>query len=477
MNGPVAEVGPGRHLEGLEALGRRPGADVLQAPLREAGGEEPELHGATSCRSMSTQPPSRDDRSTASVMRTARAPSAKVGSPSTLALSPRVDGPQGVGDEGVEAVLVALRVAGRDGGVGRRGRVELVRVALDDLRRAAPPHPEGVGVLLVEGQRGAVGHDLEAQLVLVAGRDLAHHHRAAHPGDGAEQHQGHVLGGDRPPGPGAPAAARGREGGDVGIGVLALGHRGHELRAHRARGGRRSRTRRGRTSASRCRRRRGTGRTARHRRASCRPGRSTASPAGSSRGRGARRADRWPPGPAPRGPSGRSGRRTAPWRRCPPGRRRPRAAAAVAGAVASGFSHTTCLPGLEGGLGQRAVQVVGGADVDDVDVGGRRQLLGAEAALRAQPRHGLVGGVGRRRRHPHQAGAGPPQGAGVDLADEPGADHADAVRVRSGATRCGSPHGLHQATIFCRLSSRSTSASTQNPAASEIETQKWSVVH
>ena len=66
-------------------------------------------------------------------------------------------------------------------------------------------------MLLVEGQRGAVGHDLEPQLVLVAGRDLAHHHRAAHPGDGAEQDQGHVLGGDRPPGPGAsapPAAAK-----------------------------------------------------------------------------------------------------------------------------------------------------------------------------------------------------------------------------------------------------------------------------
>ena len=93
--GAVAEVGPGGHLEGLEALRRGPGADVLQAPLGQAGGEEPELHGATSWRSAgvpavtSTQPPSRDERSTASVISTARTPSAKVGSPSTAAPPPR----------------------------------------------------------------------------------------------------------------------------------------------------------------------------------------------------------------------------------------------------------------------------------------------------------------------------------------------------------------------------------------------------
>ena len=186
------------------------------------------------CTVTSTQPPSRDDRSTASVMSDGPGAVGEGRQPVDLGAVAGVDGPQGVGDEGVEAVLVALRVAGRDRGVGRRGRVELVRVALDDLRRAAPPHPEGVGVLLVEGQRGAVGHDLEPQLVLVAGRDLAHHHRAAHAGDGAEQHQGHVLGA-RPSAAGRalsppPAAAKA---GTWSPRVLALGHRGHELRAHR----------------------------------------------------------------------------------------------------------------------------------------------------------------------------------------------------------------------------------------------------
>ena len=51
------------------------------------------------------------ERSTASVISAALAPSAKVGSPSTASTAGR-DGAIGVGDEGVEAVLVTLRVTG-----------------------------------------------------------------------------------------------------------------------------------------------------------------------------------------------------------------------------------------------------------------------------------------------------------------------------------------------------------------------------
>ena len=313
--------------------------------------------------------------------------------PVDLGAVARVDGPQGVGDEGVEAVLVALWVAGRDDGVGRRGRVELVRVALDDLRRAAPPHPEGVGVLLVEGQRGAVGHDLEPQLVLVAGRDLAHHHRTAHPGDGAEQDQGHVLGGDLPPRPGAPAAGRGREGGDVGTRVLALGHRRHELRAHR-----------GETVAG-------------HELDEVAPVRADVGEGSGGAGQLGIDAPvvvlvgRQPVlqvaavGEAHgEGTVGDSGPRLADHRvEAVDERHRGDRARPVGGSHQRGrrrrvggqrlLAHHV-LPGLEGGQGQRTMQVVGGADVDDVDVGGGRQLLGSEPPLRAQPRHGLLGGVG-----------------------------------------------------------------------------------
>ena len=194
--GPVAEVGPGRHLERLEALGRRPVADVGQAPLGQAGGEEPELHGRDLLAAVvrRRRPPSRwlrADRSTASVMRTARAPSAKVGSPSTLALSTRRRSPAGCRRRRRRS-SPGSPAGGRAGRWRRRAAVGSSwfgsRSTISD--GAAPPDPEGVGVLLVEGQRGVRRSTTsKPQLVLVAGRDLAHHHRAAHPGDGAEQHE------------------------------------------------------------------------------------------------------------------------------------------------------------------------------------------------------------------------------------------------------------------------------------------------
>ena len=164
------------------------------------------------------------------MMRTARAPSAKVGSPSTLALSPALMARQGVGDEGVEAVLVALRVAGRDGGVRRRGWVELVRVALDDLRRAAPPDPQVSGC---SWSKASVAPSVTtssrswflwpAEIWLTTTEPLV-------PADGAKQHERHVFGGDVPPGPNA-LTPTGREG--------VSGHRvlrsvaPYQLRAHR----------------------------------------------------------------------------------------------------------------------------------------------------------------------------------------------------------------------------------------------------
>src|SRR5215207_9185763 len=74
----VAELRPGRELEGLVGVLRRPGRDLLEPSLRHAGGEEAELHPEKT----STQPRSRADSSTASVIRSERSPSERPGSPS-----------------------------------------------------------------------------------------------------------------------------------------------------------------------------------------------------------------------------------------------------------------------------------------------------------------------------------------------------------------------------------------------------------
>src|SRR5262245_30528016 len=93
--GPVAEIRPGRDLERLEIVSMSPLADLRQRPAREAGREESELHDASSVsvvndslRSTSTHPRDDADRSTASVIAAARAPSANVGRPSTGSVEP-----------------------------------------------------------------------------------------------------------------------------------------------------------------------------------------------------------------------------------------------------------------------------------------------------------------------------------------------------------------------------------------------------
>ena len=79
----VAEVGPGGHLERLVPVGGGPFAQLGQGAPRQAGGDEAELHERISSQ---VWPPA--ERRTASVMAAARAPSAKVGRPSTAAASP-----------------------------------------------------------------------------------------------------------------------------------------------------------------------------------------------------------------------------------------------------------------------------------------------------------------------------------------------------------------------------------------------------
>src|SRR4051794_39411421 len=50
-----------------------------------------------------------------------------------------------VGDEGVEGVLITLRVAGGQPVDPRGGRAERVRVAGQQLTRGAPPDPQPIG--------------------------------------------------------------------------------------------------------------------------------------------------------------------------------------------------------------------------------------------------------------------------------------------------------------------------------------------
>src|SRR5918992_1647916 len=78
-----------------------------------------------------------------------------------------------VGDEQVEAVEVALRVAGgrerEPRGVGGERR----RVAVDGLDGVPAAEPERLRLLLLEAHAGFGARDLDVQVVLAAGRDLA----------------------------------------------------------------------------------------------------------------------------------------------------------------------------------------------------------------------------------------------------------------------------------------------------------------
>ena len=77
------------------------------------------------------------------------------------------------------------------------------------------------------------------------------------------------------------------------------------------------------------------------------------------------------------------------------------------------------LAGRDRGECKRQVEVVRGADVDDVDRLGGDQLLGApEAAFGADLGGRVSASLGRRGSDPGELGAGEEDGAGVDAADE-----------------------------------------------------------
>ena len=84
------------------------------------------------------------------------------------------------------------------------------------------------------------------------------------------------------------------------------------------------------------------------------------------------------------------------------------------------------LAGREGGRCERLVEVVGRADVHDVELRVLHQLLGGcRGALGAEGHRGGLGALGRGRGDRHDAGAGEAGGAGVDAADEAGSGDSD----------------------------------------------------
>ena len=91
---PVAQIGPRRDLECIEAFAGCPRADVGKAASGETGGEEPEFHAVASfgfgsdVGSTSSQECVAAERSTVSVIRAALTPSAKLGRPSTASTEP-----------------------------------------------------------------------------------------------------------------------------------------------------------------------------------------------------------------------------------------------------------------------------------------------------------------------------------------------------------------------------------------------------
>ena len=138
----------------------------------------------------------------------------------------------------------------------------------------------------------------------------------------------------------------------------------------------------------------------RARRASCRPRGAAASPAGSvpwsevERAGGAACAR----ARAPRGPSGRSGRRTAPPRRGRPPRPASTRRAAPRGVERERLLADDVLAGGERRLGERRVQVVRRADVDDVDVVGDSTSSSDVAKARSAPRRAAARSARSRRR-------------------------------------------------------------------------------
>ena len=109
-----------------------------------------------------------------------------------------------------------------------------------------------------------------------------------------------------------------------------------------------------------------------------------------------------------------------------PARARPGATSSADSAevIASGFSHTTWLPGGEDPPDLRVVELVGRGDVDDLDALVGEQLVEARVGLRqaelARPAARRAPATTSRR--PCDADADAAQRLDVDGADEPAAD-------------------------------------------------------
>ena len=111
----------------------------------------------------------------------------------------------------------------------------------------------------------------------------------------------------------------------------------------------------------------------------------------------------------------------------------------------------TCLPAASAASASGRWRWFGRADVDDVDVVGLHELLGAgERALDAQLGRGLLGAGGRGGRDADDVGAGEARGADMDGADEAGAGDGDAKRVRSMAADRMELLHVCQAKDLCR---------------------------
>ena len=101
--------------------------------------------------------------------------------------------------------------------------------------------------------------------------------------------------------------------------------------------------------------------------------------------------------------------------------------------IASGFSHTTCLPAARICVDLRGVELVGAGDVDDVDRVVRAQLVEALVRVGHADRLGaLLAARSGGAQQPDDVDADPAQGLDVHGADEAAADdgRADVGAVR-----------------------------------------------
>ena len=357
----------------------------------------------------------------------ARSPSANVGVPSGTepARDRRVD----VGHERVEAVRVpcgwpagsdAKRAAAGDSAAGSR------RTMLRDSRR---PHQSSSGCSWSKAIASSLpSSSIQSRFFRPAEIWLIDD-RAERSAVGLELHERGVLGRDRARSPAVPARSERVPAGRAG----ALRHGGEQAR--REPGDPVAGDELGQVAPVRADVGERPGRAAqlvvhapvRRRRAA------GASPGGTCRGAGAAfRLVRRGRARAPRERSGSSGRRTG----LPPGgpSRRRLDELLRAGCVGrQGLLADDVLAGSQRRLGEREMEVVGRADVDDVDGLVGDQLVGrGVGAVCGQLGRGRGRGVRRRGGDAGELGAGESQGTRMDSPDEPGPGDRRTQRHRRG---------------------------------------------